>query len=189
MRSTDSAILSLRVKALSGLYQHIAATRMQGIPLLNLAVQVEAVGFELVQADASDAEAPAAGVGVLVTPWFMNLVWLPLRPLDLSRQVGCKVPRYVGPECFEFIGAHEDDFGSYEACSLFSPVLEFENHQASVATARAVLETLRQPASTAAAQVAKPAQPALPQVPARRAFLFGRSSTVAVPGRGEAGRG
>lgn len=187
MRSTDSAILSLRVKALSALYQHIAATRMQGIPLLNLAVQVEAVGFELVQADASDAEAPAAGAGVLVTPWFMNLVWLPLRPLDLSRQVGCKVPRYVGCECFEFIGAHEDGFGSYEACSLFSPVFEFENHKSAVVTAKTVLEMLRQPASTAAAQAAKPAHSALPQVPARRAFLFGRSSTV--PSRGEAGHG
>ncbi|CAM3632821.1 [NiFe]-hydrogenase assembly chaperone HybE [Polaromonas hydrogenivorans] len=182
MRSTDSPVLSLRVKALAALYQHIASTRMQGIPLLNPAVQVEAVGFELVQADASDPEAPASGVGVLITPWFMNLVWLPLRRLDLAKQVGGKVPRYVGRECFEFIAAHEDDFGSYEACSLFSPVFEFENHQAAVATAQAVLDMLRQPASTAA-------QAALPQAPARRAFLFGRSSNVAAPGRGEAGRG
>ena len=147
MHSTDSPVLSLRVKALAALYQHIAATRMQGIPLLNPAVQVQAVGFELVQADASDPEAPAAGAGVLITPWFMNLVWLPLQRLDRAKQVGGKVPRYVGRECFEFIGAHEDGFGSYEACSLFSPVFEFDNHQAAVATAQAVLETLRQPAS------------------------------------------
>lgn len=188
MHSTDSPVLSLRVKALADLYQQIAATRMQGIPLLNPAVQVEAVGFELVQADASDPEAPAAGTGVLITPWFMNLVWLPLQRLDCARQVGGKVPRYVGGECFEFIGAHEDSFGSYEACSLFSPVFEFDNHQAAVATAQAVLDMLRQPAS-AAAQAVKPAQAALPQAPARRAFLFGRSSAVAAPGRLEADRG
>ncbi|MBH2009912.1 MAG: [NiFe]-hydrogenase assembly chaperone HybE [Xanthomonadaceae bacterium] len=180
MRSTDSPVLSLRVKALAALYQHIASTRMQGIPLLNPAVQVEAVGFELVKPEGNEPE--TTGIGVLITPWFMNLVWLPLRRLDLAKQVGSKVPRYVGRECFEFIAAHEDGFGSYEACSLFSPVFEFENHQAAVATAQAVLNMLRQPASTAA-------QAALPQAPARRAFLFGRSSNVAAPGRLEVGRG
>ncbi|CAN5305436.1 hypothetical protein BH10PSE16_BH10PSE16_01830 [soil metagenome] len=188
MSGTDGTVLSLRVKALAALYQHISSTRMQGIPLLNPAVRVEALGFELVKTEAADPEVFAAGVGVLITPWFMNLVWLPLRRLDLAKQVGGKVPRYIGRECFEFIGAHEDDFGSYEACSLFSPVFEFENHGAAVATAQAVLDMLRQPANTAA-PVTQPAHAALQPVPARRAFLLGRSSTVAAPGKLEAGRG
>ena len=187
MTHPENAFLSLRVNALVALYQVIAATRMEGIPLLNPAVQVEAVGFEPVDIadddDATPSNQPAAGVGVLITPWFMNLIWLPLKHLDHAEAVGSKVLRYIGPECFEFIGAHENAFGSYQACSLFSPVFEFDQHAAAVATARAVLETLRQPARAALA--------AAPQAPARRAFLFGRGSIAKLPekGRAEVGHG
>lgn len=187
-----AALLRARVQTLVSLYQTIATARMEGIPLLNHALRVEAVGFEVQHAGAdgqsastAQAEAPhaagkegeaiIAGVGVLITPWFMNLVWLPLERLDQQRRVGSKLRRHVGTECFEFIAAHEDGFGSYEACSLFSPVFEFVDHAAAVATAQAVLGTLRQPVPPVAAAPVVPA-PVAPDIPARRAFLFGRSA-------------
>jgi len=195
MGHTDMSLLHLRVDALVALYQHIAATRMQGIPLLNPKIQVQAVGFEAVQpaaaldAAASDS-APAAAVGVLITPWFMNLVWLPLQALDQSGGVGCKMPRYVGPECFEFIGAHESGFGSYASCSLFSPVFEFYNQQAVLDTAKVVLDTLRQPAPAAPNTAANPgaATAHAAPVPARRAFLFGRGGAPTAPAAQPAGQ-
>jgi [NiFe] hydrogenase assembly HybE family chaperone len=182
MTATASDLLDMRVQALVALYRDIAATRMRGLPLLNPDLQVQAVGFELVQEAATVQPAPpdaatglktagagidmpciqsfgthpqnpesaTAGVGVLITPWFMNLVWLPLQRLDAAAHVGSKMTRHVGQECFEFIGAHENGFGGYEACSLFSPVFEFQSQQAAVETARAVLDTLRQPATAPA---------------------------------------
>ena len=189
MTRADTALLHVRVNALTALYRHIAATRMEGIPLLNPKIQVQAVGFEAVASvaalDTDEADsAPAAAVGVLITPWFMNLIWLPLEPQNQSDAVGCKLPRYVGPECFEFIGAYENDFGSYASCSLFSPVFEFGSHQAALDTARAVLDTLRQPVPTPLAPTTIPgtATAHAAPVPARRAFLFGRNSGAsAVP--------
>ncbi|TXH61274.1 MAG: [NiFe]-hydrogenase assembly chaperone HybE, partial [Burkholderiaceae bacterium] len=50
--------------------------------------------------------------------------------------------RAVGNERFEFLGAHEEGFGPFEACSLFSPMFQFEDQAAALATAE---EVLRQP--------------------------------------------
>lgn len=124
-----------RVAALVSLFEHIAATRMAGVPVLREGFGVHAVGFE-----------PLAGglCGVLVTPWFMNLVFLPGDD-DAPLAVGATRGRNVGTHRFDFIGAHEPGFGAWEACSLFSPMAEFEDEAAALATAQAVLAELRQP--------------------------------------------
>ncbi len=175
--------MATRVDALAALYRTIAATRMEGIPLLNPVVQVEAVGFECPDEEAHPSAtepntAPCAAIGILITPWFMNLVCLPLVRVDQTRRVGSKQPRYVGQTCFEFISGHEDALGSYEACSLFSPVFEFHDHATAVATAHAILSTLRAPVPAPETQA--------PAVPARRAFLLGRSAGQRNPGTGHA---
>jgi [NiFe] hydrogenase assembly HybE family chaperone len=155
-----------RVDALEALFGHIARVRMAGIPILHPRLRVQAVGFEPV-------DDGAALAGVLVTPWFMNLLWVPLRAEPAASAVGSTRQRRVGRESFPFIAAHEDGFGAYEACSLFSPMGEFRDHEAAVATARAVLDELR-----------RPEPPVLPRpsvtVPSRRALLFGRGSATPV---------
>lgn len=154
--------LHRRVAEFEALFERIAATRMRGVPIVNPALRVQAVGF------APEPGADAA-VGVLVTPWFMNLVWLPLdtEAQDVARP-GTKRERAVGNERFQFIGAEEPGFGRYEVCSLFSPMGEFAGQDGALATAQAVLDELRR------------APPALP-VSSRRALLTGR---LAVAGRG-----
>lgn len=164
-------VLAPRVQALLALYQHIAATRMAGLPLCNAVLAVQAVGF---------APLPGSGgaLGVLITPWFINLVWLPVgEPLrDEHGQVlpalrlGDSRVRAVGHERFDFIGAHEEGFGPYEACSLFSPVFEFGDQASAVATAEAVLGLLRTPPEPPPPAAARPEAEA---VPARRRFLLG----------------
>lgn len=162
--------LDRRVADLVARFDDIARTRMVGVPLLNPALQVEAVGFTL-QARGEGEDEDAGGgdaVGILVTPWFMNLVRLPLQPDACTTGVGQVQRHAVGTQSFEFIGAHEGLIGAYAACSLFSPVFEFDTQAAARETALAVLEALR-PASPA------PARPVEP-VPARRSFLLGRSA-------------
>lgn len=156
--------LTARVQALQALFRHVESTRMAGVPVLNRALCVEAVGFEPVAGE--PGEAPAA-MGVLLTPWFMNLVWLPLQPEATEAGVGRARLRRIGDTSFEFIGGHEPGLGAYEACSLASPMFDFADQDQARATARAVLAELR------------PAAP--PVSKGRRGFLFGRSTAEAGP--------
>lgn len=161
-----SAWSQSRVQTLEQVFAHIAATRMRDVPVQNPALRVQAVGFAL-QANPDGGEWL---LGVLVTPWFMNLVCLPMDLPSASETVlgvGQKAKRQIGSETFEFIGAHEDGLGAFACCSLFSPMFEFADHAAAVATACEVLNLLRTPAPTA------PAASAV-EAPSRRGFLFGR---------------
>lgn len=142
-----------RVAALETLFREIAATRMAGVPLVREGFGVRAIGFEAQHGGAA---------GILLTPWFMNLVFLPADDAgEAPLAVGASRPRVVGTHRFDFIGAFEPGFGAWEACSLFSPVFEFADECAAFATAQAVLAELR-----------TPPPPAAPQ-PSRRALLFG----------------
>ena len=143
-----------RLRAFEALFERIATTRMAGVALLHPGLSVQAVGF---QREAGGT----AQSGILVTPWFMNLVRLPLSddPDELPGAVGSKRHLAVGSERFEFIAAHEEGFGAFEACSLFSPMFDFADQAAAVATAAQVLEQLRRPVEAS-----------------RRALLFGRGA-------------
>lgn len=123
-----------------------AAARMQGLGFVNPALAVEAVGF---------APWDRHWLGVMITPWFINLtlaprdvgVWQPLAP-------GAK-RRYRFPAGdYEFIGAVDEIAGEYQACSLFSPVLEFDDQP----TARLV-------ATLARAALFDPANADVPEMP------------------------
>lgn len=158
-RATRQPLLVERVQRLEAAFRDIQATRMRGIPLLNARLQVEAVGF------VAETESRIAQ-GVLVTPWFMSLLRLPLHDdaADTLLAVGRSDVRELGGHGFDFLGAHEPAIGRYESSSLFSPMAEFVNHAAAVATAHSVLKLLRADSP--------PAQPA------RRGFLFGRSAVA-----------
>lgn len=152
--------LAARVDCLVALFRQVQATRLDGVPVCNPRLQVAAVGFEpLPGSDGS--------LGVLLTPWFMNLLWLPdpVCAAAPALAVGQLRRRVVGPETFDFIGAHEPGFGAFESCSLFSPMFEFDSQASARATAEAVLSQLRPPAP--------PVPPPPEAVPARRRFLLG----------------
>ena len=108
------------------------ATRMDGLAFVNPSLSVEPVGF-----------APWQGhwLGVLLTPWFMNLI---LAPRDAaswtSLKPGDKRCYQFPAGAFDFIGARDDLAGEYQMCSLFSPLLQFDDQ----ATARRVAELARE---------------------------------------------
>jgi [NiFe] hydrogenase assembly HybE family chaperone len=156
------------VLALEQLFAEIASTRMRDVPVQNTALQVQAIGF------APDPVQAGVWLGILITPWFMNLVRLassqeaPEAGFLAERD---KAARQFGNTWFGFIGAFEPTIGAFETCSLFSPMFEFANHNAAVATATEILSQLRQVTAAATPKTATP--------PSRRGFLFGRSAAPA----------
>ncbi len=165
---TALAPLADRVHTLEATFREVGALRMAGVPVQNPQLTVQAVGF----APLADGE-EAAALGVLVTPWFMNLVRLPLTTEVQAAvpAVGRKRHHAIAGQDFEFIGAHEPAIGPFETCSLFSPMFEFVDQAAALATAHEVLALLRPTLATESAPVPVP-------VPARRGFLFGRSAVA-----------
>jgi [NiFe] hydrogenase assembly HybE family chaperone len=172
-----------RVAALVAHFERVQAERMGGIPLLNAALRVEAVGFAW-NDDADPApplavnagggapipppEPDAARVaeGVLITPWFMSLWRLPAEHLPYSGRGGRSVARDFGGESFDFMIAFDPAIGYHESCALFSPMHEFDSQERARDTALAVLAQLRLTPKV-------PTSAARPEaVPARRAFLF-----------------
>lgn len=112
--------------------------RMKGLAFVNPALRVEAVAF---------APWKTYWLGVMLTPWSMNLMLTPRelaawRPLPAGEK-----RRYAFPAgAFDFIGACDDALGEYLICSLFSPVLEFADHETARETARVAREALFDPA-------------------------------------------
>ena len=143
--ATDlTAMQATRIKRLTETFREIAATRMQGLPVMNDALQVEAVGFT-----------PYAGqlMGVLIAPWFMNLVLLPGADEDWSElEEGSKTVWELPSGEYEFTIARLDSASVCQSCALFSSVLEFPDQD----TARAV-------AQTATARTSTRVPPKLPQ--------------------------
>lgn len=156
-------ILPDRVGALVAHFERVQAERMQGIPLLNPGLHVEAVGFAWGAPDEEGEEGGGAvAEGVLITPWFMSLLRLPARTLPHGNRVGCSFVRGFGSERFDFIGAHDPAIGYHETCALFSPMEGFNTQALARETALAGLALTRP-------------EP----VPARRAFFLGRSAARA----------
>jgi [NiFe] hydrogenase assembly HybE family chaperone len=121
-------------RGLERVFNRIQQERMQGVPVLNEVLQVEAVGFTPWQGHC---------VGVLISPWFMNLMLLPDEGDDWGHlSVGEKVTHLFPSGPYEFIAGDEEGIGRYQMCSLFSPVFQFADQAAAVATAEAVMQAL-----------------------------------------------
>lgn len=168
MNTAATMALPALTDALVSHFRQVQHERMQGIPILNTALQVEAVGFEW----APGREDPLAE-GVLITPWFMSLVRLAAAGDEVAR-VGGKRIHAFGRERFEFITAEGGPTGRFESCSLFSPMDEFDSQSMAREVALAVLAELRAPEELV---VAPPAGlSSTDALPSRRAFMLGRRS-------------
>jgi [NiFe] hydrogenase assembly HybE family chaperone len=122
------------VEGLECQFNKIEQQRMQGLPLLNPALQVEAVGFRVWN---------DLCLGVLITPWFMNLMLIPHEGDSWTeRQLGETQTHQLPSGPYEFILGEEEGIGRYQMCSLFSPVFEFADQEAAVETAEQVMLAL-----------------------------------------------
>jgi [NiFe] hydrogenase assembly HybE family chaperone len=158
---------------LEALYRE-ADGRMRGLPVHNPALRVQAVGF-----------APWQGhwLGVVVTPWFMNLTIAPGHAAAWkSLPVGGKRRLRFPAGDYEFIGSKDPQFGEFQTCSLFSPMQDFADHDTASLVARLALEALLDPAN------AEPAPPPPAEDPAARPLLSKRDFLRGRPGRAAADR-
>lgn len=126
-------------------FQRIAETRMAGLPLLNPALRVEAVGFRMWQERVT---------GMVVTPWLMSLVLLPGKndhwgdqPLGRKRAIDFPSGGY------DFLLNELDGIGRFLGHSLYSPMDAFASQEHALAAARAFLDALFLPREEEAADV------------------------------------
>lgn len=146
----------------------IAATRMAGLPVVNPALNVAVPAMQAWLGE---------WLGVLVTPWAVNLVILPgpggrFRPIEVGGAQWWDFPsgRY------EFLGNREDGLGHYQSCSLASPAFDFPTQADAEAFALAAFDALlatppQPPASAEGARLAGGS--AIAQPLSRRDFLRG----------------
>ena len=151
---------------------------MRDVPLVNKALSVEAVSFRRHEGHV---------LGVLVSPWFMNLVLLP-DGADWSDLTSGEKEVIAFPSGeYEFLHNTREMTGGYKACSLFSPMGDFTRQKDATDVARAVMEALFDPAHRAGTdraadiRAAREAELAVPEEdgvvlepePTRRAILTG----------------
>jgi len=190
------------VDALVACYAETARTRMAGLPVCHPGLAVEAVGFQAWsdsdEDDQASMDSAKGTLGVLLTPWFMNLVWKSDAPRSpwATLPVGVSRELSLGAQRLNFIGAHELALGAFASCSLISPMFQFADQAAAVATAEAVVATLAGEAQAAhaarliqAAQAGQATQAgqaahqtaSQPAMPTRRGFLFGLGAPATRP--------
>jgi [NiFe] hydrogenase assembly HybE family chaperone len=145
---------------LEAYFRDIHRRVMADAPISSAALDVACVGFR-----AWDYKC----LGVLVTPWFMNLVLAPVSSFAATQSV-------VFPcGAIEFRLSDLPGFGPMAMCSLFSPMQEFADQHGAIATAQAALDALFDPRllDSTPAREATPAAPnARRETPAERAEKF-----------------
>jgi [NiFe] hydrogenase assembly HybE family chaperone len=171
-------------RAFEAAFKELHAGKMREVPLLNKALYVQAIGFQPYESKI---------LGVLLTPWFMNLVIIPDASFDAAKP-GTKELINFPSGNYEFIWAARPETGPYMACSLFSPVHELTNQLMAVEVAQAVLIAIFDPenrvegaktaeiraardqeiAASNAAEAPGDGHSALDAIPSRRAILTGR---------------
>ncbi|OUD13922.1 [NiFe]-hydrogenase assembly chaperone HybE [Thioflexithrix psekupsensis] len=126
-----------RVSELVRCFQHIYQTRMQDMPMVNPALSVDVIGFRTWQQRC---------VGILITPWFMNLIVLFEQPTEkVSLPHADEKYHYQFPSGhYEFLVCHEESLGLYHSCSLFSPMFDFNSQELAQQTAQHILTLLWQ---------------------------------------------
>jgi len=170
------AAIRERTQALEADFTEIWNAKMRDVPMVNPVLHVKAIGFRMVE--------KGRILGVLLSPWFMNLILLPAEGEDWSALTpGEKEVLSFPSGQYEFTHNTREMVGGYKACSLFSMMGEFRSQAQAVDVARAVMGALYDPENMAdtdraadiraarEAELAPP--PELDPEPSRRAVLTG----------------
>lgn len=127
-------VLDTRGQRLESVFRRISAERMTDVPIVNDRLEVQWLEGQ------PDGDAL---LGVLITPWFMSLMRLPNHDDEWQQvRVGDEIVHHYPSGRYRFLMNEEAQFGWYQSCSLFSPVLEFADQDAALETARHVLTAL-----------------------------------------------
>ena len=155
-------LADLRISVLAVHFREIGDRQMRDLPFYNTHLEVEAFGFS----PFGDRQL----IGVLITPWFMNLAVLPLaaEPVVANRYGQGQMIALPGGER-RFLYGGDEAIGAFWSHSLHSPMQKFTSQAHARSEARIRLADAMKPAQ---------AGPAVPS-PGRRAFLTGGLSSEA----------
>lgn len=175
-----AALIGAATARLVADFREVYHSKMRDVPVINQALHVEAVGFRAYD---------GCYLGVLIAPWFMNLVLLPGEDADWPvLKPGEKEVISFPSGDYEFLHNSREMVGPYKACSLFSPMADFTSQLQAVEVAQAVMAELFRAenrdqtdraaeiraAREAAEAPARQAEPPVPNLrPSRRALLTG----------------
>ncbi|MEZ5671636.1 MAG: [NiFe]-hydrogenase assembly chaperone HybE [Thiotrichaceae bacterium] len=136
-------------------FQQIGEQNVQDLPIYNHKLHVEAVGFQWLNSN--------EWLGVLITPWFMDLFIISdkLEPWDIN-SIGKRVSRELPAKVYQFIQGGDEVLGSYLTCALYSPMDAFDYQELAHSAAWAALHAALTP----------PEPPSAPELD-RREFLRG----------------
>ena len=117
-------------------YQQVYLQEMKGLPICNDDIKVEAVDFQLWEGH---------WVGVLITPWFTNLLIIRQKDQDWPE---FKLGKYNQQEiifpagAIKFTPRFEPEIGQYLCCSLVSPMNEVASHEKALKDAKNAMRQL-----------------------------------------------
>lgn len=141
-------------------YYRAAAVAMRGLPVCHPALEVEGVGFR---------PHGQRQVGVIVTPWFMNLTALP-GPGDSAAWIAGRLTQLEFPSGrYEFTVSEAGEAGLIATCSLFTLMHTFADQADARAAAQAAADALFESPPSPAPTQAAPTAPVM----SRRRFLRG----------------
>lgn len=121
-----------KVEKLVAVFKWIAETRMKDMPLVNPAIEVEAIGFRRWENWLA---------GILITPWFMNFMLLPTDPAQMAgKSAAHKEDLELPRGLVKFTIGDVEEIGLYLASSLYSPMRDFNDHALARTTAWAAVE-------------------------------------------------
>ena len=171
----DAEVLALSAR-LEAHFAEVHRRAMADVPICNEALAVASVGFRPWRGQA---------FGIVVTPWFMNIVLAPLQG-SLKILAAPGATQSVSLPCgkVDFLAADLEGFGRLLMCSLFSPMQDFVDQDAALATARAALAALMDEAALAQAPEPEiyPFAPEAPrETPAERAEHYRQRENAEAP--------
>ncbi len=122
-------------------FRQIAEERMRDLPITNPQLEVETIGFR---------DFGEHGVGVLIAPWFMNLVLLPGTDEWSAVEPGAAETVDFPGERIDFTVCHDAVFGRYLTSVLFRTVVDFPDQDTARQIATEVMLRLFAPATSKA---------------------------------------
>ncbi|WP_455367005.1 [NiFe]-hydrogenase assembly chaperone HybE [Kaarinaea lacus] len=118
-------------------FQQIGTERIYGLPIYNERLNVEAVDFQ---------ECEGGLIGILVTPWFMNIMLLPHDTAFYQHQeLGEKVKYQLASGEHEFVIGEDEEVGRYLFRTVTSPTHCYKKQVAAVASGKKALTALLTP--------------------------------------------
>ncbi|MCF6190806.1 MAG: [NiFe]-hydrogenase assembly chaperone HybE [Cocleimonas sp.] len=132
-------------------FRQIHTERMQDVPVVNEKLSVKATEFYPWK---------EYQLGILITPWFMNIMLLPNDAVadnvvdkqvntnhstpsnKESYKVGATKNHVLPSGSYQFVTGYEESIGFFESCSLFSPMFDFTDQETAELTAKEALLAL-----------------------------------------------